>query len=163
MNAQNEIAQNLHLKKLCMVIIAIALTVGACLFWHAAPFKIKDPSDPQFNPSKFRFIDYKEVKPLESALNTLFATGTTKAEIDKVLLNTAGASPQGVSRYSNGFYIYRYRPWSLYLYELRHLANCGDYVVRVCYKDKKMQSFRASTPCVTYIEPNILNDVCHNQ
>ena len=41
MNAQNEIAQNLHLKKLCMVIIAIALTVGACLFWHAAPFKIK--------------------------------------------------------------------------------------------------------------------------
>lgn len=72
--------------KLWLVLLAIIIAVGAYWFWYAAPFKVKDPSDPRFNPDKFAFRDYGTQIEMISAFQVLFPIGTDKSVVDHVLL-----------------------------------------------------------------------------
>lgn len=134
--------------KLWLVLLAIIIAVGAYWFWYAAPFKVKDPSDPRFKKESFRFIDYKSRKDLDAALDLLIPVGATKTEVEKLIVDIGGAESEGVSKYSKGFYLYRYRPWNLFLYELWHLTNCADYIVNVCYEGDNLKLLVSTVPCM---------------
>ena len=59
----------------------MALLVIAC-----NPFKVTDPANPNFEPMKFRFEDYKQ-KDISRVLNKMFPIGTPKSDIDRVFVN----------------------------------------------------------------------------
>jgi|GEM_PF-3200295 len=72
--------------KLWLVLLAIVIAVGAYWFWYEAPFKVKDPSDPRFNPDRFSFRDYKTQSEMKRAFSSLFPVGSSKSYVDSVLL-----------------------------------------------------------------------------
>lgn len=80
--------------KLWLVLLAIVIAVGAYWFWYEAPFKVKDPSDPRFNPDKFAYRDYYDEGEMRisEAYKILFPRGTPKAFVDRVLVQAGGAS-----------------------------------------------------------------------
>ncbi len=77
------------LKSLTIVMI---LAASAYWLWYAAPFKVKDPSDPKFNPDKFAFRDYNSKDELTNVFRVLFPLGTGKEKVDKILVKSGRAT-----------------------------------------------------------------------
>jgi hypothetical protein len=72
---------------------ALILTAMFTYNWYEAPFKVKDPAEPGFNPDKFRFRDYYQNDniSLYEAYRKLFPPGTPKEFVDRVLVDAGGA------------------------------------------------------------------------
>ncbi len=72
------------------VFLLLLFTAAVPLFWFVGmekpiPWKVTDPSDPNFKIEEFRFTDYTSEHKLELALEILFPVGTDKAYVDKIL------------------------------------------------------------------------------
>lgn len=66
--------------------IVMAMVLG---LWGCNPFKVTDPSDPRFDPTKFSFEDYKTEEEFQEALIKLFPIGTSRSKVDEILLSYA--------------------------------------------------------------------------
>jgi hypothetical protein len=76
------------MKRFIIVVMSLMmLTTTAC----SNPFKVTDPSDPKFNPDKFRFEDYPGIPQMTEALKKLFPVGTPKEFVERVLVKAGGA------------------------------------------------------------------------
>jgi len=144
-------------KVLFAFIFFTAVGASALWFWYEAPLKAKDPAQAGFELNKFRFIDYPSYKQREKVLNTILPAGTSKEDVDKLLVEIAGATSHGVNKYSKGFSRYSYRPWTLEVRELMLLANCPDYIVYVCYSNDTVKFLKAAGPCFGGLLGNLLN------
>ena len=72
----------------------ILFIVSLCMLATTAcsdPFKVTDPSDPKFNPDKFKFEDYPGIPLMTDALKKLFPVGTPKEFVEKILVDVGGA------------------------------------------------------------------------
>lgn len=72
--------------------LVMILAASAYWLWYAAPFKVKDPSDPKFNPDKFAFRDYYDEGEISirEAYRRLFPIGVSKEFVSRVLVNAGG-------------------------------------------------------------------------
>lgn len=75
-----------------LIICATLIAALAAYLFIAEPFKITDPSDPRFNPDKFKFSDYKSRDDLIHVYRTTFPVGTSKAFVDRVLIKSGKAT-----------------------------------------------------------------------
>lgn len=55
------------------------------------PFKVTNPTNPFFNPDRFRFSDYRDQESLRAAFRELFPPGTSEEFVDRVLIDAGGA------------------------------------------------------------------------
>ena len=69
----------------------LLLIIFAGYLISITPNKTIDPNDPNFDPLKFRFEDYKADRRIEEVIKIMFPEGTDKEKIDKILINVAGA------------------------------------------------------------------------
>lgn len=79
--------------KIKLTLLAIILGLSSFWFWYEAPLKVKDPTDPRFNPDKFAFRDYEQRDDLRYAFRELFPLGTPKSFVDRVLVEAGQAAP----------------------------------------------------------------------
>lgn len=79
----------IEMKKLLGIAVLVALVIATVLV-APNPFKITDPADPRFDPTRFDFCDYDELE-LWKALGSLFPPGTSKSYIDAVLVEAGDA------------------------------------------------------------------------
>ena len=56
------------------------------------PFKVTDPNDARFDPDQFSFYDYDNYTERRAALKKVFPVGTSKEDVDKILLEQDGAN-----------------------------------------------------------------------
>ena len=69
----------------------ILLILFTVLFTTACnPFKVTDPNDPNFDPNKFSFSDYKSYE-MYNTFRVLFPVGTEKSYVDRVLVKAGKA------------------------------------------------------------------------
>lgn len=121
------------------VLLALLLVFSTLFFIGQAmdSLKVIDPSDPRFDPMKFRFEDYAglhtdpEPKLLTPALLKMFPPGTEEAYIDKILVEQAGA---GKYKYRGNDKGYRYSRYAM--------GGLTGWVVIVIYDDGKSVSLR---------------------
>ncbi|MCB1558099.1 MAG: hypothetical protein KDJ50_04175 [Alphaproteobacteria bacterium] len=77
----------------------ILFIVSLCMLATTAcsdPFKVTDPSDPKFNPDKFKFEDYPGIPLMTDALKKLFPVGTPKEFVEKILVDVGGARLENI-------------------------------------------------------------------
>lgn len=69
------------------------LLVAAIPFGFAMsdPFKVTDPNDPNFDPAKFEFNDYRDDKEMAGVLKVLFPIGTSIDKVDAILVGSGQA------------------------------------------------------------------------
>lgn len=106
------------------ILLILCLAVVAC-----NPFKVIDPSDPRFDPYKFRFSDYvrftkgeksKGDKYYESELylviKELLKPGINEEKVDKILLNDPHVKKIDIDA-ANGknYKNYIYKRWYMHL------------------------------------------------
>jgi hypothetical protein len=78
------------LSGITFTLLSISAFVWYGLFAFPLPWKVTDPTDPRFDPGKFRFTDYSDGTKLDAALETMFPVGTSKEIVDAAL-SKAGA------------------------------------------------------------------------
>lgn len=96
------------------------------------PFKVTDPSDPRFDPMKFRFEDYDRTG-LHRALSKLLPVGTPESKVDSLLLNGANATKVDSSVYHANTYTYSKHITGAWFRELITLHPYAGYAVIVEY------------------------------
>lgn len=95
------------------------LLLAVAAFVIVNPFKVTDPSDPRFDPDKFKFSNYSyDDDSLRDAFQKLFPIGTPKDFVDRVLVDAGGATG-GQGRTLKELYSY-YEPKGE---RLRHLMK----------------------------------------
>ena len=77
--------------KKSFILIGIVIFLSAC-----NPFKVTDPSDPRFDPTRFNFNDYRSNNELLKALKILLPIGTSKKEAETLLVDIAGVKHPNV-------------------------------------------------------------------
>lgn len=75
------------------VVLAVPLALAGC----DNPFKVTEPSDPEFDVTKFDFNDYDNHKELINVLRKLFKPGDSREKIEKILVDAVGAGAQNVT------------------------------------------------------------------
>ena len=80
-----------------LVVMLLFSAFIACsgIFYITLPWKVIDPSDPEFNPQKFDFRDYspaefKTIFDQCDELKKVVKVGMGKAENDRILVGSAG-------------------------------------------------------------------------
>lgn len=107
------------LAKKQIIILAILIAVIGIVMSIANPFKVTDPSDPRFNPDKFRFSDYSyDDDSLRDAFRKLFPIGTPKEYVDRVLVDAGNARMSQDPTYDE-LYLYYEPKW----HRLRHFMK----------------------------------------
>ena len=79
-------------------VIVLILSGWFILLEAPFPWKVTDPSDTRFSSMNFKYTDYSSQKDLQESLREMFPVGTDKAQIDKVLVETAKGS---IERYNH--------------------------------------------------------------
>lgn len=67
----------------------------------ANSFKVTDPSKPGFDPDKFSFHDYALPTDLANAFSVMFRPGVGRDYVDKILIESAGATAYENPNYQN--------------------------------------------------------------
>ena len=70
----------------CMIFLCILFFVQGCV-----SLKVTDPTDPRFEAKNFRFEDYDHFTKFRDAMEALFPVGTSKQEVDHMLVELGGA------------------------------------------------------------------------
>lgn len=91
--AQPKKEKNMKIRALMLL---LSLFVVAC-----NPFKVTDPNDPRFDVTKFDLNDYKSHTELAEVMRILFKVGTTKDEVDRVLVEYGQAKMTDVANLDN--------------------------------------------------------------
>ena len=110
------------LSKIGKTFTSILLILTLAAFWWFAPFTIKDPANPLYNPSSFSFRFYPRDEDAARAFAALFPPGTSKEFVDKVLVGEGGAKIYDgynvKSNYINSnIRMYVYSEPTIYLYK----------------------------------------------
>ncbi|MCG7870492.1 MAG: hypothetical protein JAZ11_00130 [Candidatus Thiodiazotropha lotti] len=89
---------------------AATVSLTAVIFiWYVLleaplPFKVTDPSDPNFDPLKFRYTDYYSETDFSKAIESMFPIGTEKSYVDKILVHIGEG---GVKKFNYKHPIYK--------------------------------------------------------
>ncbi|WP_147395391.1 hypothetical protein [Altericroceibacterium spongiae] len=110
------------MSKIRKIFTSIMLIVALTTFWWFAPFTIKDPANPHYNPKTFSFRFYPRDEDAARAFAVLFPPGTSKDFVDKVLVGEGGAKIYDgynvKSNYINSnIRMYVYSEPTIYLYK----------------------------------------------
>ena len=70
-------------------VVWFAVSLSMLLFFE--PFKVTNPTNPFFNPDRFKFNDYKSREDKAIAFRKLFPTGTPKSFADRVMIGSGNA------------------------------------------------------------------------
>ncbi|MGE4314204.1 MAG: hypothetical protein AB7E85_08040 [Pseudobdellovibrionaceae bacterium] len=105
------------MSKIRKIFTSIILIFALAAFWWFAPFTIKDPANPLYNPSSFSFRFIMSREKAVDTFSKLFPPGTDKAFVDQVLIEEGGAKVFGGYNEKYGykntdvrFFIYT-EPW----------------------------------------------------
>lgn len=85
-------------------IVWFVVLLSVLLFFE--PFKVTNPTNPFFNPDRFRFSDYRDRESLSVAFRKLFPIGTSKNFVDRVLVDSGNAKSAPVTRHFQNIIIY---------------------------------------------------------
>lgn len=92
------------------------LLVGVLMLAACNPFKVTDPNDPNFDPYQFKFDPYyfqfADHFSCYDALKKSLPVGLPMDEVDKILVDSAGAKKQRIkTALGNDYYAYIYKRW----------------------------------------------------
>lgn len=87
------------MRRLRISIHFVALLISLTAIASCNPLKVTDPSDPRFNPDKFRFVDYRSREEKIDAFRNLFPVGTSKEFVDRVLVSSGGSKSSEIKEF----------------------------------------------------------------
>lgn len=68
-------------------VLLVVIFIWYVLLEAPIPFKVTDPSDPNFDPLKFKYTDYYSESEFAAAIKTMFPVGTKKNDVDRILID----------------------------------------------------------------------------
>lgn len=133
----------ISLMLLVLLILSASIIVHGIAYrgWGISPFKVTDPLDPAFNPSKFSFNDYQGGPNDEDSINTVLGhilkPGMHMEDIDKILVLAGGAKKSFVGDECKcNKYVYSFNPLYMKIrYKLSIITAFDGYKLYVEYDE----------------------------
>jgi hypothetical protein len=129
--------------KFCVLVFQAVILSILFYFYQPYPFKVTDPTDPRFNPDRFRFSDYGpgELKP---AFRILFPIGTSKEFVERVLIKATGSTCGHNPKYTN---LWTCRePWSFRHWDIQPVFTIvydeqSEYLLNITFSGNSLYPY----------------------